>query len=62
MTKSDIPPTHTINPIDPPPNSDSPIAAMLKADIDSGVSGDKKRCLIQAWPCWAPVKRLPVLP
>jgi hypothetical protein len=41
MTKSDIPPTHTINPIDPPPDSDSPTAAMLKADIDSGVSGDK---------------------
>ncbi|KFG67660.1 hypothetical protein [Microvirga sp. BSC39] len=41
MTKSDIPPTHTINPIDQPPDSDSPTAAMLKADIDSGASGDK---------------------
>ena len=41
MTKSDIPPTHTINPIDQPPASDAPTAAMLKADIDSGASGDK---------------------
>ena len=41
MTTSDIPPTHTINPIDQPPDSDSPTAAMLKADINSGASGDK---------------------
>jgi hypothetical protein len=41
MTTSDIPPTHTINPIDQPPDSDSPTAAMLKADIDSGATGDK---------------------
>src|SRR5918994_7461007 len=41
MTTSDIPPTHTINPIDQPPDSDAPTAAMLKAYIDSGASGDK---------------------
>ena len=41
MTTSDIPPTHTINPIDQPPDSDAPTAAMLKADIDSGATGDK---------------------
>jgi hypothetical protein len=41
MTTSDIPPTHTINPVDQPPDSDSPTAAMLKADIDSGATGDK---------------------
>jgi hypothetical protein len=41
MTYSDIPPTHTIHPIDQPPDSDNPTAAMLKADINSGASGDK---------------------
>jgi hypothetical protein len=41
MAKSDIHPAHTINPIDQPPDSDAPTAAMLKADIDSGASGDK---------------------
>jgi hypothetical protein len=35
------PPTHTIQPIDPPPPSDQPTTAMLKADIDSGRTGDK---------------------
>jgi hypothetical protein len=39
-TSSDSPPTHTIKPIDPPP-SDQPTSAMLKADIDSGRTGDK---------------------
>jgi hypothetical protein len=41
MTKSDVLPTQTINPIDQPPDSSAPTAAMLKADIDSGASGDK---------------------
>src|ERR687893_2239893 len=41
MTTSDIPLIHTINPIDQPPDSDNPTAAMLKADIDSGATGDK---------------------
>ena len=41
MSKADVPPTHTINPIDQPPASDNPTAAMLKADIDSGATGDK---------------------
>jgi hypothetical protein len=40
-TNSDIPPTHTIKPVDPPPPSDQPTTAMLKADIDSGRTGDK---------------------
>jgi hypothetical protein len=38
---SDIPPTHTIKPVDPPPPSSHPTVAMLKGDIDSGRSGDK---------------------
>ena len=37
----DVPPTHTIKPVDPPPPSDQPTSAMLKADIDSGRTGDK---------------------
>jgi hypothetical protein len=40
-TNSDIPPTHTIKPVDPPPPSDQPTSAMLKDDIDSGRTGDK---------------------
>jgi hypothetical protein len=40
-TDRDMPPTHTIKPIDPPPDSNAPTAAMLKADIDSGRTGDK---------------------
>ncbi len=40
-TDRDMPPTHTIKPIDPPPDSGDPTAAMLKADIDSGRTGDK---------------------
>jgi hypothetical protein len=38
---SDVPPTRTIDPIDPPPASDRPTTAMLKGDIDSGRTGDK---------------------
>jgi hypothetical protein len=40
-TNPDVPPTHTVKPVDPPPPSDQPTAAMLKADIDSGRTGDK---------------------
>ncbi len=38
---SDIPPTHTIKPMDPPPPSGHPTVAMLQGDIDSGRTGDK---------------------
>ena len=38
---SDTPPARTIEPIDPPPPSDQPTSAMLKADINSGRTGDK---------------------
>src|SRR3954468_9777249 len=38
---SDIPPARTVEPIDPPPPSDQPTSAMLKADINSGRNGDK---------------------
>jgi hypothetical protein len=37
----DVPPARTIKPVDPPPPSDQPTSAMLKADIDSGRTGDK---------------------
>src|SRR3954452_1356816 len=40
-TNPDVPPTHTVEPVDPPPSSDQPTTAMLKADIDSGRTGDK---------------------
>jgi len=40
-TQPDIPPTRTVEPMDPPPDSDRPTAAMLKGDIDSGRTGDK---------------------
>ena len=39
--KSDLPPTRTTDPIEAPPESSSPTTAMLKADIDSGATGDK---------------------
>jgi hypothetical protein len=39
--RSDIPPSRTIDPINPPPDSPRPTAAQLKADIDSGRTGDK---------------------
>ncbi len=41
LSNRDIPPTHTIKPIDAPPDSANPTTAMLKADIDSGRTGDK---------------------
>jgi hypothetical protein len=41
MANSDLPPTRTIKPIDPPPPSERPTSAMLKGDIDSGATGDK---------------------
>ena len=37
----DVPPAQTIKPVDPPPPSAQPTSAMLKADIDSGRTGDK---------------------
>jgi hypothetical protein len=40
-TDSDVPPAYTIKPVDPPPPLDQPTSAMLKADIDSGRTGDK---------------------
>ena len=40
-TRFDVPPTHTIKPMAPPPDSDRPTTAMLQADIDSGRTGDK---------------------
>jgi hypothetical protein len=39
--RNELPPTHTIRPIDTPPDSDRPTTAQLKADIDSGRTGDK---------------------
>ncbi len=39
--KTPIPPHQSANPIDTPPPSDNPTMAMLKADIDSGATGDK---------------------
>ncbi|WP_342633952.1 hypothetical protein [Microvirga calopogonii] len=38
---SDIPPTRTIKPRDPPWPSGRPTATMLQADIDHGLTGDK---------------------
>ncbi|WP_407518604.1 hypothetical protein [Methylobacterium oryzisoli] len=38
---ADLPPTRTIEPIDPPPQSRASTTAQLKADIDSGRTGDK---------------------
>lgn len=40
-TQPDLPPSQTIQPMDPPPGSDRPTSAMLKGDIDSGRTGDK---------------------
>jgi hypothetical protein len=37
----DLPPTRTIDPMRPPPDSARPTSAMLKGDIDSGRTGDK---------------------
>src|SRR3954453_11876430 len=41
MANPDIPPTPTVKLVDPPPPSDKPTSAMLKADIESGRTGDK---------------------
>jgi hypothetical protein len=38
---ADVPPTHTVKPIDAPPQSDNPTTAQLKGDINSGRTGDK---------------------
>lgn len=40
-SRSDVPPTHTVDSVEPPPASDRPTSAMLKGDIDSGRTGDK---------------------
>src|SRR5215218_10672576 len=40
-TDSDVPPIRTVKPVDLPLASDQPTTAMLKADIDSGRTGDK---------------------
>jgi hypothetical protein len=40
-TEPDIPPTATIEPVDRPPDSERPNVMQLKADIDSGATGDK---------------------
>src|SRR4051794_30334752 len=40
-TNPDIPQTDTVKPVDPPPPSEQPTSAMLKAEIDSGRTGDK---------------------
>ncbi|MGY2052015.1 hypothetical protein [Methylobacterium sp. JK268] len=39
-TRTDLPPTHTIKPMAPPP-AEGATTAQLKADIDSGRTGDK---------------------
>ena len=39
--RNDLPPTQTIRPMDASPDSSSPTTAQLKADIDSGRTGDK---------------------
>jgi hypothetical protein len=38
---ADIPPTHTIRPMDAPPMNAGSTTAQLKGDIDSGRTGDK---------------------
>jgi hypothetical protein len=40
-TLPDIPPARSAEPMAPPPDSAEPTTAMLKADIDSGRTGDK---------------------
>ncbi|QRM29259.1 hypothetical protein [Microvirga sp. VF16] len=40
-TYTDIPPTHTIKPMDAPPLARGSTTAQLKGDIDSGRTGDK---------------------
>jgi hypothetical protein len=41
LADRDSAPSHTLKPIDPAPPSDHPTTPMLKADIDSGQTGDK---------------------
>lgn len=38
---SETPPSHTVDPIEAPPPSAEPTTAQLKAEIDSGRTGDK---------------------
>jgi hypothetical protein len=38
---ADIPPTHTVKPVDAPPLTERSTTAQLKGDIDSGRTGDK---------------------
>jgi hypothetical protein len=40
-TQPDVPPTRTIEPMAPPPDTARPTVAMLKGDVDSGRTGDK---------------------
>lgn len=40
-SQPDIPRTHTVEPIQAPPDSSDPTTSMLKADINSGRTGDK---------------------
>ena len=40
-TLPDVPPTQTLHPMEQPPGSDRPTVMQLKADIDSGATGDK---------------------
>lgn len=39
--RNDMPPAQTIRPMEAPPDSSTPTTAQLKADIDSGGTGDK---------------------
>lgn len=39
--RNDMPSAQTIRPMDAPPDSGAPTTAQLKADIDSGRTGDK---------------------
>ncbi len=41
VLRSETPPTPADLDVQPPPSSDAPTTAMLKADIDSGSTGDK---------------------
>ena len=45
MTATDVPPTRTVQPVEPPPESGNPTTAQLKGDIDSGRTGDKNPVL-----------------
>jgi hypothetical protein len=39
--RNDVPPTNSVRPMEAPPDSLVPTTAQLKADIDSGRTGDK---------------------